>query len=400
MGTLRFYGKLIIQTLGKLCRRRGSAAGLTLLCVLLPLCVAPAAARVVEQGVDFSGLTRAVTAPEGDNTPALLEKYMGQMSDISRYCTFVAMEEGEARRALETGEVTAILALPEDFVHGIMYGTNPDVTVIVPEGRPLESLLLLWVGQSAADILSAFQAGVYAVLDLQRELPEGGISYQEAMTGINMEYISWVLNRGDMYRVKSLSAAVDLPLGLHYGLSVLAYLALAMAPVFSDVYDRESLSARRRLRAVGRCRGFAADVTACTLVLFVPVAAALVGLMGLRPFVLLAAAWFALFCALFGAVCCLITPSRAGCGAVSFALSLFALGLGGGIVPPVLLPATLQRGMALSPVTWLREMAAAAGGEMGVQTASFAAPGVFCVVLALCAAALYRRRADGKEGAV
>ena len=49
-----------------------------------------------------------------------------------------------------------VLALPEGFVSGILYGENPDVELIVPAERPLESLLTLWVGQSACDILAAF----------------------------------------------------------------------------------------------------------------------------------------------------------------------------------------------------------------------------------------------------
>ena len=56
MGTLRFWNKITGMALGKLCRQPGLPAGLALLCILLPLCVAPAAARVVEQGVDDAAL--------------------------------------------------------------------------------------------------------------------------------------------------------------------------------------------------------------------------------------------------------------------------------------------------------------------------------------------------------
>ena len=65
------------------------------------------------------------------------------------------MEEHEALEALKNGEVTAVLALPENFIQGVMWGTNPNLRLIVSGDRPLESLLLLWVGQSASDILSA-----------------------------------------------------------------------------------------------------------------------------------------------------------------------------------------------------------------------------------------------------
>ena len=100
MKTLRFFGICFRLTLGKFCRQRWLLAGLILLCVLLPLAAGQAAGRLLSRGVDFSGVTLAISAPEGDDTPALLEQYMGGMEDISQYCTVLAMEEEEALSAL------------------------------------------------------------------------------------------------------------------------------------------------------------------------------------------------------------------------------------------------------------------------------------------------------------
>ena len=71
--------------------------------------------ELLSRGVDFSGVTLAVTAPEGDGVPRLLEQYMGDMEDIAQYCRVTAMEEGQAVKALERGEVTAVLAVPENL---------------------------------------------------------------------------------------------------------------------------------------------------------------------------------------------------------------------------------------------------------------------------------------------
>ena len=128
--------------------------------------------------------TLAVTAPEGDPVPGLLEQYMGNMRDVRQYCTFRAMDGAEAAAALESGEVTAILVLPENFIQGVTDGSNPDVRLVVSGDRPLESLLTLWVGQSAADLLSSFQAGVYAVLlmaALSALLYHRRVMHQEAL---------------------------------------------------------------------------------------------------------------------------------------------------------------------------------------------------------------------------
>ena len=101
------------------------------MCLLLPLGAGRAAGYLLSQGVDFQGVTLAVSAPEGDDTPRLLERYMGDMEDIARYCRFTAMDRERALAALEAGEVTAVLDLPENFIRGVMWGENPDLRLIV-----------------------------------------------------------------------------------------------------------------------------------------------------------------------------------------------------------------------------------------------------------------------------
>ena len=126
----------------RLCQQRRLLAGLALLCLLLPLGAGRAAGHLLSRGVGFSGVTLAVTAPEGDNTPQLLEQFMGEMEDIAQYCTFTALGGDEAMDALRKGEVTAVLVLPGDFIRGVMWGDNPDLRLIVAGDRPLDRVIV------------------------------------------------------------------------------------------------------------------------------------------------------------------------------------------------------------------------------------------------------------------
>lgn len=399
MNTIRFWGTSVIYTWKELCQRRWLLAELVLLCLVLPLCAGPAAQTLLSDGVSFSAITLAVTAPEGDPVPGLLEQYMGNMRDIRQYCTFLAMEEAEAAAALERGEVTAILALPENFIRGVMNGSNPDIQLVVPGDRPLESLLTLWVGQSAADILSSLQAGVYAVLDLYEASAPDGLSWNQAMTDINLRYIQWTLNRQNLFVLRQVSATQTLPVRLHYELSMLAYLGLCLAPLFSGIYGSRRLTARRRLRCLGRgsLLGYLGDLTACTAAVFLLVAVpvAFLAQEAVLP-ALGAAAVFALFCAVFGSLCCLVTANAASCGGLAFAIALVSMGAAGGILPPVMLPQTLRELSWLSPVAWLRAVAALPAGypaEDGVLIAAAAA----ALLMAGLSALLYHRRVTHRE---
>ena len=400
MKTLRFFTNYLILTWGRLCQQRRLLAGLALLCFFLPLGTGQAAGYLLSQGVAFSGVTLAITAPEGDEVPRLLEQYMGNMEDIAQYCTIVSMDsEEEAVAALRRGEVTAVLALPENFIRGVMWGDNPDLRLIAAGDRPLESLLLLWVGQSASDILSAFQSGVYAVLDLYEEALPSGLSRDQVVMDINLVYINLALNRTELYQTRELSATGTLPISLHYSLSLLSYFALSAAPLFVPIYSGGWLRFQRRLRCAGRgvfVGYFSGTAAKLPVLLLLLTPALLLAGTGNLPALLGAALLMALFCSIFCGLCCLAAGSAAGCGILSFGISLLSLALAGGIVPPVLLPGPVRRLSGLSPVTWLTRLAA---GAMGYPVpasawAGLALSGLGMLVLSL---ALYRRRVDRKE---
>lgn len=400
METARYVQACMSVTLGKLRRQLWLLAGLALLCAALPLLAGQAAQQLLSRGVGMEGITLAISSPQGDGTAGQLERYMGGMEDVAQYCRIVAMEEKEAMAALEAGEVTAVLALPEGFIQGVMWGENPDLELVVAGDRPLESLLLLWVGQSASDILSAFQSGVYAVLDLYDQSPPPGLDRDQVVMDINLRYITLALDRSGMFREEEVSATGALPILPHYGLSLLAYFILSAAPLFAPVYTGSWLAFQRRLRGAGRsCLGGYAGgvvvVAGAMLVLIVPCLLACGG--GRPPALAAAAAGMALFGSLFSALCCLAAQRDAGRGGLAFIVSLLSLFLAGGVVPPVLLPSAVRQLSPLSPVTWLRQLAA---WPMGYEVAplTWACLALSTAGMAVLCLALYRRRAERGEG--
>jgi len=401
MRNIRFTAAYIFHTLAKLCQRRWLLAGLALLCLFLAVGIGPAVQAMLSNGISFSGLTLAIAAPEGDYTPELVEEYASRLEDVNQYCTFLSMKEPEAIEAMKDGDVTAVLVLPEDFIAGILDGTNPDVRLIVPEDRPLESLLTLWVGQSATDLLAAVQAGIYATLDFHEAADPEGISRSQVMMDINLEFISWSLNRQDLFRTEKVNATQQLPVGLHYGLSLLAYCGFTAAPLFTVLYDRSNLIFRRRLRALGRKSAFCwrCDVAACTLLLFLLMAVpACLLLKGALLPVLGAALAAALFCAVFGILCCQLTTDAAACGGLSFLLALLFTAAAGGILPPVLLPETLRRLSWLSPVSWLRMLLSTAAGYEADSRILIVMVSAF-VLMSIIGRLLCRRRVMRQEAA-
>lgn len=400
MSNFRFWNRITGLTLGKLCQQRLLLAGVALLCFLLPLCIAPAAEAALSRGVAFSGIELAITGPEGDPVPGQLEQILPQMSDVSEYCRVSAMDYDEAVQRLKRGEVTAVLVLPENFVQGVMNGTNPDVELIVSGDRPLEALLTLWIGQSASDMLAAFQSGIYAVLELYTENPPAGLSHQDVVAKINLRYISWMMNRQEMFRIQTVSATEQLSVGLHYGLSLLIFLLLSMSPFFAPVYSGKWIAAQRRFRTVGRGSGmfYVSTLLGCWIVIFPLLLAAQLVIVGGSVFLSIAVcALCTLFCAAFASFCCLVTADTGSCGVLSFSGALVMLALSGGILPPVLMPEVLRKWIACSPVTWLRSLLAMPAGEYDVQPGMIGVVAGVCVLMIAAGALLYGRRAARGE---
>lgn len=399
MGGLILFRKLTILTFGRLCRQLWLLAGLAALCAALPLLAGRAAEEALSEGVSFDRIVLAVTAAEGDELPRQLERTVGGMSDVSQYCRLRAMDRAEALEALEAGQVTAVLDLPEDFIRAVQSGENPDLRIIVDGNRPLESLLTLWVGQSAADILAAAQAGIYAVLDEYDRTPPPGLTRDQAVMEVNLKYVQWTLNRQELFKTERLLPTDALPIALHYRLSLLAYLVLSTAPLFAWTCQGPWVAGLRRLRYARRSVlwGLAAGLLSCWTVMAAALFAALKLLLSLpaAQAVGTAAVWAAFFAA-WAAACALLTRSAAGCGGLSFLLALGLLAVSGGIVPPVLLPGTLRRMGDFSPVAWMRAAAAEPLGYSVMDHPAAALLGA-AAVLCLLSAGLYVRRVGEQE---
>lgn len=365
MKYFRFWRSLTGIILGKLCQQRKLLAGLALLCFLLPVSLGPVANAALSRGIDFDSLTLAIVAPEDESLQEQLVQILSGMQDLRRYCQIVSMSGEEAEDAMEAGEITAALVLPENFVSNILNGSNPDVTLLVSRNHPLEAMLTLWLGHNAADLLASVQSGIYTVLESYTQNPPAGISYQDVVARINLRYISWTLNRQDMYRTEQIPVTGHLPLGLHYSLSLFAYLLLSLAPVFFSIFETRWVRSQNRFRSagIGPGMGYCTAVTACALLICTFTLILLSVLARGNLLLMLGASLLCgLFCACFASLFCLLTSDSGSCGMFCFTGSLIFLVLSGGVVPPVLMPAPLQAWIRFSPVTWLRNILAMPGG--------------------------------------
>jgi len=347
MRPLRLFLNLQKHAWKSICQQFMLLAVLSMLFLTLSMAAGPVAEQLLTQGVGFEGLRFAVCVPDGDSTGRLVEELTGRMRDIREYASFQGMDREEAEEALACGEISAMLVLPDDFLGGVLDGTNPDVTLVVSREKPLEALLAWWVGRSAADLIGASQLGIYAVLDAVP--PE---QYGQAMTEINLRFINGALDRGSFFRSRELRPVDAMDIRDHYSLSLLVFLVLASAPALRPLFADAGSGFRRRLLSLGCGSIFqygSALFAAFVLLLPMTLIPALAG-----GWSVAGAGMLALFGAVFAGCCCLLGSTVAGCGGISLTTSSVLLLLSGGLLPMPLLPEPLQKLGAISPVAALR----------------------------------------------
>lgn len=287
-----------------------------------------------------------------------------QFDSTAMSLKLVRMEEGEAMRALERGEVAAYVVFPENFIDDAMTGDVGQLRLVSTVGATgLISIFKEEVTVLVDKILSACENGAYGAGDA---VADNGFEqrYYEHVNELSLEYVDFLFDRSRMYRVENLAQdSLPLPQYMLGGLSVLL-LMLCCLP-FAPLFIRQDHALERMLhsRQIGLLRQtlaeFFAYLAALTVLLAVVVAvprcsnmlpaqvSVFTLFLGAIPALLMAAALSY----------CLYTLSDHLVGGIL--LSFFAvlvLGFAGGCMYPVqMFPVTMQHLAAVLPTGIARQ---------------------------------------------
>ncbi len=316
---------------------------------MLAFILATGVADITERDSAVSSLTFAVT---GDMEQAkALVTLVSSMTDIAAYANFVAMDTDSAKEALQKGEVSAVMELPDNFVDGIQNGSNEALLLHLPSSSPVEGYLALYAGQVASDMLSAAQGAIYLTLNTLRD---EGMYDSNSVVDVNRDYVVFALGRNGMYEEDVISAAGSASLTEHYTASLLVFVLLMSALTFYPILSPVQGAWRNRLRTLG-CDGFTWTLAAFTCIFICIAVLISICLFYTQAFN------FGAFCTLLtfslGFVCLTATVCRteSAMSALCFlSVLIFAL-LGGGIIPTTLMPVNLRNLSPLSPYSALMD---------------------------------------------
>lgn len=194
----------------------------------------------------------AVVLPEEELLAKKALSMIASLDSVKSMCDFVYQDQETALEMLGTGEVYAVMEVPEGLVQGIMDGTNVPVRIYFPANAGVESRIFQELTDAGAITLSAAQAGIYAgnqlcgIYGLESQIPR-------LEQDLNQIFLAYSLPREDYFRYVQVQATGDLDPVRFYGVSAyILMLLLCGVPVSGYLLPyRPVLGRKLRMAGLG-----------------------------------------------------------------------------------------------------------------------------------------------------
>lgn len=174
-----------------------------------------------------------------------------EFDSSNTYVEFISMEEEDAVKGLKSGELAGYLFVPDTFMDAVLHGGKIELTY-VSKNSPvgIGPLLTNEIVQVASDLIGESLTGVIAV---QRAAKEYGLTddMNELVEEINIRYVSYVLDRDDLYEVEYIGVHNGLSFAGYYVCGILFLLILLMGITCAPMMVRDNSSLVRLSRARG-----------------------------------------------------------------------------------------------------------------------------------------------------
>ena len=163
----------------------------------------------------------------------------------------VEMTEETAHSALEKGEISAYVVIPEGFMEKAVTGDFEPITYVTSVGvESVATLMKKEVTSLVTEMVVYSQKGAYGLADA---LNDNGITQDvyTHMSKLSLEYTDLILHRDELYQVTELGVSDGLTARDYYICAVMVILAVLTGIPFAVIYIKRDHSLFRLLRSRG-----------------------------------------------------------------------------------------------------------------------------------------------------
>lgn len=173
--------------------------------------------------------------------------------DDSRFAVNLkVLEEDSAREQLVQGKLAAYFVVPEGIVEAIMYGESFQIKYYTCKDQAgLGTLLVNEFSEVLYKLLTKSQNGIYGLQELCREYADEAVLW-EGTEELNIEYVTFMLERQNVYELQVLGISNELSTAGYYICSLLIVFFMLFGLHGCALYITKDL-ALKKLLAVRGC---------------------------------------------------------------------------------------------------------------------------------------------------
>ncbi|GIN86897.1 hypothetical protein J6TS2_32830 [Heyndrickxia sporothermodurans] len=280
----------------------------------------------------------------------MVVRQLTENESLNKLMRTIQTDSEKAKELLRKNKVAAIIHIPKGFSSDVAHGINTPVEVVGNNQRPLQSQLVRYLMNSAADFTSAAQSGINTINDYMKKMDFPETERKKELRKNVVTYAFHVLGRGEIYQEKKLEVLFQRNLLQYYILSF--YALLIMVWGYSGLLlfsSRMNPSVQLRLLSVGVSQNQIVFAKLFTLLLFIAPLSLILGVpviwwMGLEviPFILLTLVIVLTFVSFFLFLEALLRSERAYqlVGVTFIILGTIA---GGHLIPTIYFPEWLEK---------------------------------------------------------
>lgn len=198
----------------------------------------------------FNAITVGVVLPEDASELKLISQVISSMDSVQAICDFQYMDAENAMEKLETGNIQAVISLPESLYQDIYEGSAAQITVYLPEDSTLNIQVFQEVLNDGVKIVQTAEASVFAVRKAAG-IYEANMSKDDAALSIAYLYMEEALGRGNLFDENVQLPFGDMNLYQYYIAAGISLLLLIVGVNFSCLYQRHHQIIEKKLHVIG-----------------------------------------------------------------------------------------------------------------------------------------------------
>lgn len=141
----------------------------------------------------------AIVDQDGTEETKFFIQHLLDSDHITELANFQMLEINAAKDLLKKDEIASIIVIPENFSENVRYGINEPLTVIGNPNRPVQSMLIFSLLESATKFISAAQSAINTIYHFLTEENISREIVRDHYSRSLLHFGLFTLSRGDFF---------------------------------------------------------------------------------------------------------------------------------------------------------------------------------------------------------